>query len=152
MKKILTLTFVILAFAIFVACANEGDGDTPQETTQAIAEATTESAAEITTEAATQVEETTEVDAPAISDGLVGNWDWMGMPYYTFNADGTGQAAGMDILWTSANGILSICTTPDICGTERCIAPAEWRYTIVGNNLSLVSTLSADLAFEYTRR
>ena len=122
-----------------------------------VAEATATTAPEVattvaqaaTTPAPTTAAEITTTAAPAA--GLVGNWDWMGMPYYTFNADGTGQMSGMPIRWTSARGVLSICNTPAICGST-CIAPAEWNYTITGNTLRLVSTLLPDLAFDYTRR
>ena len=82
---------------------------------------------------------------------LVGTWLWMGSPYYVFEPGGRGTMAGVDIRWTARNGILSICNTPDLCG-NTCIAPAEWRYVLSGNQLTLTSTLIDTLTFTYTRR
>ena len=84
-------------------------------------------------------------------DGLVGSWNWMGMLYYEFNEDGTGTMLGDPILWSVSGNVLSICTTPDMCG-DTCFLPSEWRFQIRGNELTLTSTLMRDLTFTYTRR
>ncbi|MCL2840730.1 MAG: hypothetical protein FWE05_08135 [Defluviitaleaceae bacterium] len=82
---------------------------------------------------------------------LVGTWDWMGSPYYVLEADGTGTMAGEAIRWISANGILSVCITPDLCG-DTCILPADWYYILEGNQLDLTSTVVAGMNFTYNRR
>ena len=93
----------------------------------------------------------------AVNTALVGTWDFvfapgMTMAYYVFNADGTGTMAEMDILWWTSNGQLHICITPELCGTPAgCIAPASWHYTLSGNTLELVSTLTESIAFTYVR-
>ena len=81
---------------------------------------------------------------------LVGTWIWDGIPYYVFNADGTGLMYGESINWTVSSGILSICITPDTCG-EVCFAPAVWYYILIGNELTLTSTVVEDMVFTYTR-
>ena len=95
-------------------------------------------------------EEAEEEPTPAAA-GLEGTWLWMGSAYYVFESGGRGTMMGEDIRWTSRAGILSICTTPAVCGNS-CIAPMEWHYTLNGNNLNLVSTLMPELDFDYTRR
>lgn len=85
------------------------------------------------------------------SAALIGTWLWMGSPYYVFESDGRGTMNEMEISWSTNNGVLSICNTPEVCGST-CIAPAEWNYTIQGNDLTLRSTLMPDLIFSYTRR
>ena len=82
---------------------------------------------------------------------IVGTWLWLGTPYYVFNADGTGTMADMDITWSTSGGILTICTTPDICG-NICILPHLWNYTISGNQLTLESRQVDDMIFTYTRQ
>ena len=94
--------------------------------------------------------EPTPAPAPT-SQILVGTWLWMGLPYYVFEENGRGTISGMDMRWSTRSGILSICTTPAICG-NTCLAPTEWRYTLDGNQLTLISTLTPDLTFTYTRR
>lgn len=118
--------------------------DTPPETE---AEEVEETQAEEETEEETEAEPVTE----AVAATLVGTWYWIGVPYYVLNANGEGTMAGMPIRWTSANGILAICVTPEMCGTE-CIAPAEWYYVLDGNELTLTSTLFDFMTFTYTRR
>ena len=93
-------------------------------------------------------------EAPA-AQTLVGTWNFLGLPFYVFEADGRGLMSSgtdleLDIRWTAHNGVLSICITPDICGIT-CIAPAEYYYTIEGNQLTLTSTLIPELTFTYTR-
>ncbi|MCL2396568.1 MAG: copper amine oxidase N-terminal domain-containing protein [Defluviitaleaceae bacterium] len=82
---------------------------------------------------------------------LVGTWYWMGTPYYVLQANNQGTMAGSNIRWTAVNRVLSICVTPDLCGTN-CIAPTEWDYTLDGNRLTLTSRTIAGMSFEYTRR
>lgn len=95
----------------------------------------------------------TPLPAPAPQQqNLTGTWNWLGSPYYVFNADGRGTMYGMDILWAASNGILSICITPGLCGTiGACFAPSEWYYTLSGNQLTLTSRLLPDITFTYTR-
>jgi hypothetical protein len=88
--------------------------------------------------------------------GLIGIWNWMGSPYYLFEANGEGIMAFNTLLeqsirWTTDNGILSICTTPDVCG-NTCFAPMEWYYVIDGNQLDLTSRSGPALSFTYTRQ
>jgi len=83
---------------------------------------------------------------------LVGTWAWLGTPYYVFNADGTGtQTPEMPLLWAAENGVLSICITPDLCGST-CIASLDWYYVIDGNQLTLTSTIIPDMTYTYTRQ
>lgn len=98
-------------------------------------------------------EEETSVETPAevANTTLIGTWYWIGTPYYVLNENGEGTMAGTPIGWTAANGILSICITPTICGTT-CIAPAEWYYVLEGNELVLTSTIISGMTFTYTRR
>lgn len=95
------------------------------------------------------------VQGPAVQNqSVVGVWIWNGLPFYTFNANGTGTMGGgimdLDIRWTTNNGVLGICMTPEICGTN-CIAPIEWDYTITGNELRLHSRLLGT-TYTYTRQ
>jgi len=84
---------------------------------------------------------------------LVGIWDWASTdtttPYYEFNANGTGTRMALPIRWATSNNVLSICTTPELCGTI-CIAPTEWHYSISGNELTLTSTISNNVYFVYS--
>jgi len=83
------------------------------------------------------------------TQGLVGTWNWLGMEYYVFNANGTGTMMESPIRWTASGNILSICATPDACG-DRCIAPSLWYFIISGDQLTLTSTITPDLTFNYT--
>ena len=88
----------------------------------------------------------------ATTSALVGTWDWLGIPYYVFNADGTGTMFDSPIRWTASNGVVSMCITPDTCG-DTCADPNAWAwyYEISGNQLTITSTLTEDLTFTYTR-
>lgn len=99
-----------------------------------------------------EVDEDEPVQQPvATAQTLVGTWYWQNIPYYVFEADGTGNMAGIaDINWSASGGILSICSTPELCG-DTCIAPTDWYYVIEGNQLTLTSTLLPELNFVYTR-
>ena len=89
----------------------------------------------------------------AAAGTLVGEWNWMGTLYYTFNDDGTGLMAGMPILWTANNGILRVCSTPDICESmDACIASMDWDYTISGNEFTISSRTVDGMVYTYTRR
>ena len=81
---------------------------------------------------------------------LIGTWLCMGSTYYVFDADGRGTMAGSGINWSARNGVLSICNTPILC-RNRCPAPAQWRYTLDGDNLTLTSTVVPGMTFDYTR-
>ena len=91
------------------------------------------------------------VQQPPVEQILVGTWIWSGIPYYVFEADGRGTMSGMDIRWTTNRGILTVCTTPELCG-NTCLAPQEWYYVVEGNRLTLTSRLLQDMTFTYTRR
>ena len=83
---------------------------------------------------------------------LAGTWDYMGVPYYVLNADGTGTMFGMDILWATADGIFAVCATPALCGTiSECLGSADWYYTLAGNRLTLESTMFEGMIYTYTR-
>ena len=87
---------------------------------------------------------------------LVGTWYWADSPYYIFEADGHGVmnpgALESAILWTVEDGILFICTTPDICGSfADCGLTLEWYYTVSGDNLTLDSRNVPGLVLEYIR-
>ena len=84
------------------------------------------------------------------SQDLVDTWLWRGSPYYVFEADGSGIMAGASISWIASGGVLSICSTPEVCGIS-CPAPAEWYYTIDGNQLTLTSRIFAIMTYTYTR-
>jgi hypothetical protein len=91
------------------------------------------------------------------AQGLIGTWLWdaVGLPFYTFNADGTGTMAGDAIRWSRRShhifdGIISICSTPNICGAN-CVAPTEWFYILSENFLSLTSVANLDIYFMYRR-
>ena len=82
---------------------------------------------------------------------LVGTWMWMGSPYYVFEANGTGTMPGFNLNWWTSGGILFICTTPGLCGSN-CLNPTEWDYEIVGNTLTLTGRgLLRWMTFTYTR-
>jgi len=85
------------------------------------------------------------------SDALVGNWHWLGEPYYTFYEDGTGSMTFFPIHWGARNNVLAICNTPILC-RGRCISPMMWDYEIIGNRLTLTSQLTDRLTFEYIRQ
>jgi len=85
---------------------------------------------------------------------LVGTWDFLGMPaYYVLNANGTGTMDGDAINWWTDGSTLFVCVTPSVCGSRRCSAPMEWRFTLSNgdNNLNLSSLTASGLVFDYTR-
>ena len=110
--------------------------------------------------AGSQVSES--VGAPAVAGGdIIGEWDWMGSWYYTFNEDGSGSMLGLggaqDIFWATSNGVLYICITPFVCGTlASCLGPSTWSYSINGDQMTLTSIdahgFTANATFSYTRR
>jgi len=90
---------------------------------------------------------------PVATGGLVGEWNWLGLLYYTFNADGSGIMFDTDIWWASRNGVLYICITPDLCGSMNdCFLPMQWYYSISGNQMVLTSRLIDSTTYTYTRR
>jgi len=171
MKKFLALSLVLLllSVALLAACGDSNSSD-PEPTPDDMIEATPEAPPEVTPETPPETTPDATPEAPpettpdvtpeatpeetpnaAPVDTLYGAWNWLGTEYYVFNTDGTGSMAGMPIRWRIRNNnILSICGTPDLCGTT-CIAPAEWTFVLDGNNLTLDST-TLDMSFEYTRR
>ena len=123
MKKVFVLVLMIVMSLSLIGC---NDAQTPAEPT------------------APAVEE-------AANNPLAGRWYWIGSLYYELSYDGEGTMAGAAIRWTSADGILAICATPDSCGTT-CIAPMEWYYVLEGGELTLTSTIIDGMVFTYTRR
>jgi len=79
---------------------------------------------------------------------LIGDWDWNGALYYEFEAGGFGMRRGEDIRWSTYDGVLHICWTPDACG-NTCIAPERWDYILDGDELTLTRSGSTTT---YTRR
>jgi len=98
-----------------------------------------------------------EGDTPHTTE-LVGEWNFQGSLYYTFNADGTGSMLGTpgSIRWSTSNGILSVCATPGLCGAVvDCSTPQNWAYSFAGDTLTLVGQGSGPIfggTFQYTRR
>jgi len=86
----------------------------------------------------------TPTPAPTAQSPLVGTWGIGNTPFYVLNANGTGTFSGDPIRWTATNTVLSICVTPGLCGSN-CIAPVDWNFTLVGNVLTLTSSLLPDL-------
>lgn len=148
MKKVFLIALFLVMVISFVGCSSDSSAP-PAPTTEA--PASTTAPASIPTPIPTPAPAVTEPVLVLSDSPLAGTWDWLGSPYYVFYDDGEGTMLGMDIRWTSADGILSICNTPAICTTE-CIAPAEWYYIVDGNELTLTSTIIDDMAFTYTRR
>ena len=88
---------------------------------------------------------------PASIEDFVGSWYWQGHLYYRFDADGRGiiwpgTETEQNIRWEIDNGVLLICTTPELCGTT-CILPTKWHYTFEDGDLILIGMM----AFVYTR-
>ena len=79
---------------------------------------------------------------------LVGEWDWEGSLFYTFNEDGTGRMFGTSIGWSTSGNTLAVCVTPGTCG-DSCIAPTEWTYTLSGDELTLQG---GGMTYHYSRR
>jgi len=80
---------------------------------------------------------------------LVGEWDWNGSLYYTFEAGGSGTMAGSAMRWSTDGNVLSICGTPASCGSN-CILPTHWDYELNEDELTLTGLLN--MTFTYTRR
>jgi len=87
----------------------------------------------------------------AAEEAFIGTWLFMGSPYYVFEPGGRGLIYGMDMRWSTDQGILSICTSPDLCG-DNCPSPDEWSYVIDGNRLVLSSYPEEGMSFTYIRR
>jgi len=88
---------------------------------------------------------------------IVGEWNFVGSLYYTFNEDGTGLLAGVGaIRWSAENGILTICLSPAVCDLlDECSLPQHWDYEVTGNRLRLTGrtgNLLAGQTFTYRRR
>lgn len=101
--------------------------------------------------AATPAPPASQAATPA-SIGLEGMWDWEGVTYYIFLSGGLGTMHGMDIFWGTSDGLLSICATPDICGSlAACDTPTQWYYAFEGDELVLTSRDVHSMVFRYTR-
>jgi len=81
------------------------------------------------------------------NQSLVGTWNWIGSPWYVFNADGTGVQSPnfmeQNFRWSTNNGVLTI--------TGMGMAQ-EWDYVIEGNQLTITSRQLAGLSYTYTRQ
>jgi len=74
---------------------------------------------------------------------IVGEWDYFGILWWTFNADGTGYENTVgDFTWTSSDGVVSITI-----GRET----LRFEYEVTGNRLHLYG-IGFDWDYEYTRR
>ncbi|MCL2349943.1 MAG: hypothetical protein FWC67_00540 [Defluviitaleaceae bacterium] len=166
-KKLLGVLMLCIALFVVAACGNNNEQDTTTTTTAPATTAATEAepaadnnAAEENADDIDAVADEDEDDepapierAPSAAQGLEGSWYFLGMPYYVFEANGRGTMADLPIYWQTSAGILSICSTPSVCGSiAGCVAPSRWEYTISGNNLSLDSMDVPGMNFDYTRR
>lgn len=147
---IFALIFSTLGCSAFMEGFEEGfnraleeQNEVPQENNQA--DALPESTPEPTPEPVATPEPESIGEQTNVESELIGAWNWMGMPYYVFEADGTGTMTGMDfiankswIYWSTNQGIITIWT------------PTEYYYEISGNQLNLTSTLVDGLTFNYT--
>jgi len=81
---------------------------------------------------------------------LVGRWYLLGIEHYIFEYNGHGRMLENAIRWSTYNGLLIICITPEIC-YDDCFAPSEWYYELSGEALTLTSALIPGVYFTYTR-
>lgn len=102
-------------------------------------------------------EQTLKVMPPSqipISLALPGEWYWEEIPFYSFEADGTGLINAGEVFepirWWSRGGVLFICTTPGFC-RGNCLSPDSWYYEISDEGLTLTGTNEPDLVFSYTQ-
>jgi len=153
-KKIaLLIVIVMVAGLVFIGCGNTPEIQEPDYDNGYDADIVETNEVNNGDDADISADESESEVAEAAADdsnSLVGTWLWMGSPYYILEADGYGTMAGSPIRWSSNRGILSICVTPDVCG-NNCLASADWEYQIIGNELTLDSTIM-DMSFTYTRR
>ena len=82
------------------------------------------------------------VASPQRTEGLVGDWLVDGGSLLTFNADGRGTRAGMDISWWTRDGRLYLCSSPNNC-RGNCPAPEIWYYELDGDSVRLSDDLGA---------
>ena len=109
MKKLLALVLAVgMIFVLFTACNNENEPNNNGETS---------------------VVET--------EDSIVGTWYVEGMSYYVFNADGTGTMMDMPIVWTTNDGVLTLCATHEMCEDDACLAPVDLTYELSGDELTV---------------
>jgi len=94
---------------------------------------------------------------PPAQPSLVGRWNFLGVPFFVFEANGRGvmlpgDEAAMDIRWWTASNLLSICITPDLCG-NNCILPMEQYFVFLqnGNQLMLTDRTPPNESFVFTR-
>ena len=108
-------------------------------------------------EEATEADEPTEEDYPTeevvVDAALVGTWHVLGEVIYVFNADGTGYMLEVPISWSSNDGILTICVTPELCEAHgSCLVPMDYYYTIEGDVLTIISTSFPEIELTLTRQ
>jgi len=152
-KRILVICSLVLASMILVACSpTEGPSERQDA---ALATPTPPPPRPPATPTPDPTPEIPTLPPEAPEDGhgeysLVGNWDWMGIPYFTFHADGTGvRGIGLSFNWTTEGDLLLICGTPDECH-GNCPAPEEWFFEIFGEHLLLESAHAIELVFDLT--
>jgi len=82
---------------------------------------------------------------------LLGGWNYLGEHFIEFWADGRGLLVGSPIGWTTVDGVLELCVTPELC-RGNCLAPERWFYTVEGNQLTLESHPVRAISFTFERR
>ena len=152
MKKFFAVFIMIFVMTALAGCGDAAVNEPAQPAPPAPAQAAPEPAP--TPAAPEPVPATPAQAAPAQdaeSQDLAGTWLWRGSPYYVLEPDGSGTMAGSDILWSVADGVFIVCSTPAICG-NTCILPSEWYYILDGDELTLTSRVIPGMYFVYTRR
>lgn len=83
---------------------------------------------------------------------LYGRWLWREEVQYVFHEDGTGLRGQRVIAWTTQNGTLILCSTPDFCHSmESCIEPERWSYVLTANTLTLTNQHDQTMQYTYLR-
>ena len=76
---------------------------------------------------------------------LIGEWNFIGTLWWTFNADGTGYLEGIgDFTWTTSGNVVTVTVWDGL-------SSLSYEYTITGNTLHLYG-VDHPWDFEYTRR
>ena len=79
---------------------------------------------------------------PSQTEDFVGAWDVDGLssimdaPFFVFRADGSGAMFGIEVGWSTSDGVLEICTTPFLC-QDDCWLPMEYEYFLDGDTLEI---------------
>jgi len=92
------------------------------------------------------IAEPTTAPSPPI---IYGEWLWLEEVYYVFNEDGSGMRGTRAIVWATDNSVLTICSTPELCG-DVCIEPETWSYVLTTTRLTITNRHEG-LEFTYLR-